>query len=106
VSVRKFDNPRNRVLKAYLYKPNQQPKLFYCREQIIKNIINPIGDLIGDGERFLITNNDLNFMQNDFVKVLGETKMLTIEGVVEEINEHDKNSLRGKPRYEKRLHVK
>lgn len=106
MSVRRFDNPRNRVIKAYLYRPNQQQKIFYCREQIIKTITNPMGDLMGDGERFLITNSDLNFKQNDFVKINGETKTFTIEGVTEEIDENDKNSLRGKARYEKRLHVK
>lgn len=106
MSIRRPDNPMNRVIKAHLHRPNAQPQLFYCRETVIKNITNPMGDLMPDGERYLITTSDLDFKPNDFIKVRSEEKMLTIEHITYEVDHNDNNSLRGQPRYEKRLHVK
>lgn len=106
MSVRRPDNPMNRVIRAYLYRNDNQPRVFYCREQVIKNITNPLGDMMSDGERYLVTTSDIDFKPNDFVKVATEQQMLTIESVTYEIDHNDNNSLRGKPRYEKTLHVK
>lgn len=106
MSVRRPDNPRNRVIRAHLHRPNAQPQMFFCREEVIKNITNPMGDLMSDGERFLMTSSDLDFKPNDFIKVGTEGQMLTVEHVTYEVDANDNNSLRGKPRYEKRLHVK
>lgn len=106
MSVRKPDNPMNRVLKAYLHRPNAQPKLFYCRENVVKNITSPMGNIMSDSERFIITTSDLDFKPNDFIKFPNEQKMLTVEHVSIEVDHNDNNSLRGKPRYEKTLHVK
>lgn len=106
MSVRRPDNPMNRVIKAHLHRPNRKPEVFYCREEVIKNITNPMGDIMSDGERFLMTSSDIDFYPNDFIKVGTENQMLTVESVTYEIDHNDNNSLRGKPRYEKRLHVK
>jgi len=106
MSVRRPDNPQNRIIRCYLHRPNQQPKLFYAREEVMKNITNPMGDLMPDGQRYLVTSSDLDFQMNDYVKVATEKQMMTIEEVMAEIDANSNNGLRGNPRYNKRLLVK
>lgn len=106
MSVRRPDNPNNRAVKCYLLRPNQQAKLFYAREEVLKNITNPMGDLMPDGERHLVTSSDLDFQMNDYVRVATEKQTLTIEEVIAEIDSISNNGLRGNPRYQKRLLVK
>ncbi len=106
MSIRRPDNPNNRMIKCHLHRPNQQPKLFYAREEVIKNITNPMGDLMPDGQRYLVTSSDLDFQMNDYVQVATEKQMLMVEEVISEIDVISNNGLRGNPRYTKRLLVK
>jgi len=64
-----------------------------------------MGELMADGFRMLVTNSDLDFAQNDQVQITGESHILLVENVTQEIDERDNNGLRGNPRYVKRIHV-
>ena len=95
--MRKPRNNRYR-LKAY-YIQNDTEKVFYCKENKIKNITNEMGASmpLSNGERMLETDSKLDFKINQAVRI-GTDKVL-IQQVNSNIDSKDLNSMRGAPKY-------
>ena len=99
--------PRNirYTLKAY-YIENDTTKLFYCKENKIRNISNEMGASMpmSNGERMLETDSNIEFKINQSVKIGNET--LLIQNTNGNIDPKDLNSMRGKPKYIQTLLVR
>lgn len=92
--------PRNQryKLKAY-YIQNDTEKVFWCKENKMKNLTNEMGASmpLSNGERLLETDSQLDFKINQSVKI-GNDKVL-IQDVNANIDSSDLNSMRGVPKY-------
>jgi hypothetical protein len=92
--------PRNTQyrLKAY-YIENGIEKLFWCKENKIRNITNEMGASLpmANGERMLETDTNIEFKINQNVRIGNET--LLVQSSNGNIDLDDLNSMRNKPDY-------
>ena len=102
--IRKPRNPLYR-LKAY-YIENDTTKLFWCKENKIRNMTNEMGASMpmSNGERMLETDSPIVFKVNQGVKIGNET--LLVQSTNGTIDPKDLNSMRGNPKYIQTILVK
>ena len=102
--MRKPRNPNYKVKAYYIY--NGVDKVFWCKENKIRNITNEMGASLpmSNGERMLETDSNLVFKMNQSVRIGGET--LLIQDTNGNIDDKYLNSLRGNPDYIQTILVK
>ena len=93
-------------LKAY-YIQNDTERVFWCKENKIKNITNEMGASmpLSNGERMLETDSPLNFKINKKVRIGNETLLIQNEPN-SIVDDNDLNVMRGFPDYIKTLLVR
>lgn len=99
--------PRNAryTIKAY-YIENETTKVFYCKENKIRDISNEMGASMpmSNGERMLETDSPIKFEMEQEIKIGNET--LSIVQTNGNVDPKDLNALRGKPRYIQTILIK
>jgi len=85
-------------LKAH-YIENENENVFWCKENVIKNITNEMGQSLpmSNGERMLETDSKLDFKMNKQVKIGNE--IVLVQQVNSIVDTKDLNSMRGVPKY-------